>query len=193
MTHEDDYVPGNPDYAGTRYLTVLTGCSGAGKSTLLRELARRGHPVVPEAGREIVKEQIHVGGTALPWEDVEAFTLLNVSRLMALFNKARPKGRPILFDRGLVDAAAHYTFRGLPVPDYLSRALALYRYAPRAFLAEPWEAIYVKEAERQKPFVQAVAEYTCLVAAYERAGYTLIPIPQGPVASRADFIEATLG
>lgn len=40
---------------------VLSGCSGGGKSSLLTELGRRGHTVVPEAGRQVVREQMLIG------------------------------------------------------------------------------------------------------------------------------------
>jgi predicted ATPase len=52
---------------------VLSGCSGGGKSTLLTEFARRGHAVVEEPGRRIVREETARGGGALPWVDAEAF------------------------------------------------------------------------------------------------------------------------
>ena len=47
---------------------VLSGCSGAGKSSLLSELGRRGFPIYEEPGRQVVKEQLYIGGDALPWD-----------------------------------------------------------------------------------------------------------------------------
>ena len=52
---------------------VISGCSGGGKSALLEELGRQGCPTIEEPGRRIVKEQLLVGGTALPWTDKVAF------------------------------------------------------------------------------------------------------------------------
>ena len=52
---------------------VISGCSGGGKSTLLMELAGRGHPVVDEPGRRIVKEELEGKGSALPWVNGVAF------------------------------------------------------------------------------------------------------------------------
>ena len=46
----------------TSQLFVITGSSGGGKSALLEELARRGYSVVPEAGRQLVREQQSIGG-----------------------------------------------------------------------------------------------------------------------------------
>ena len=47
---------------------VLSGCSGAGKSSLLSELGRRGFPIYEEPSRQVVKEQLYIGGDALPWD-----------------------------------------------------------------------------------------------------------------------------
>ena len=54
-------------------LVVISGCSGGGKSTLLMELARRGHAIVEEPGRRIVREELQGNGAALPWVDPVAF------------------------------------------------------------------------------------------------------------------------
>lgn len=48
------------------HFVIISGCSGGGKSTLLDELKQRGYPVVPEAGRRIVQEEMQAGGQALP-------------------------------------------------------------------------------------------------------------------------------
>ena len=64
---EDSYVAGNPRWAGSDRLVVLSGCSGGGKSALLAEMARRGRRVFPEAGRQVVREETFIGGGALPW------------------------------------------------------------------------------------------------------------------------------
>jgi predicted ATPase len=45
---------------------VLSGCSGAGKSSLLAELGRCGFPIYEELGRQVVKEQLYIGGDAVP-------------------------------------------------------------------------------------------------------------------------------
>src|SRR5207247_10618853 len=51
-------------------LVVLSGCSGAGKSSLLAELGRRGFPIYEEPGRQVVKEQLYIGGDAVRWGNV---------------------------------------------------------------------------------------------------------------------------
>ena len=85
---------------------VISGCSGGGKSALLAELGRRGHAIVEEPGRRIVREELREGGKALPWKDGSAFARRAIA--MALEDRALAatvKGW-MFFDRGLVDAAA---------------------------------------------------------------------------------------
>lgn len=52
---------------------LISGCSGGGKSTLLNELRVRGHHVVEEPGRRIVREELAGDHRALPWVDPAAF------------------------------------------------------------------------------------------------------------------------
>lgn len=179
MPAEDDYRPGNPDHAGGPLLVALTGCSGSGKSTLL---ARRGHEVAPEAGRQIVREQMQIGGPALPWRDAGAFVDLAVSRAMAQFNAVRPVG----------DLRPHGgRSRLLPCPpgtgDPRSSAPGA-RHLPLCAAgsrhAAPWEAIYADDGERRKSFAEALAEHQTTIAAYRSQGYRLVEVPRASCPAR---------
>jgi predicted ATPase len=59
---------------------VITGGPGSGKSTLVAALAARGYPHMPEAGRAIIRDQVAIGGEALPWSDRRAFAELMLGR-----------------------------------------------------------------------------------------------------------------
>ena len=39
----------------------------------LAELGRRGFPIYEEPGRQVVKEQLYIGGDAVPWGNVSEF------------------------------------------------------------------------------------------------------------------------
>lgn len=52
---------------------IITGGPGSGKSTLIDALAAQGFHHMPEAGRAIIRDQVAIGGTALPWADRIAF------------------------------------------------------------------------------------------------------------------------
>ena len=168
---------------------VISGCSGGGKSSLLAELARRGHAVVEEPGRRIVREELARGGSALPWVDAAAFA----RRLVVLAHADRADAAKhdgvVFFDRGLIDAAValqHFT-----AEDALN-ALGAARYHRRVFMAPPWRAIYLEDPERRHGFDAAVAEYERLIATYPSLGYEVVTLPKISVAARADFVMRTL-
>jgi predicted ATPase len=187
--HEQDYRAGNP--GASERPVVVSGCSGGGKSALLAAMARRGYPVMPEPGRQIVKEQAFIGGDALPWGNIEQFVELCVSRAAYFYNSA-PPGRPVLFDRSIVDAVSALAQGGLSIPGHLRLALQRYRYAETVFLAPPWPELFVKDAERRHGFADAVAEYDALLQSYPAHGYAVVEIPRLGVEARADFLEQRL-
>ena len=190
--HEGDYVAGNPPLNGSERLVVVSGCSGGGKSALLAEMARRGYQIMPEPGRQIVKEQTYVGGDGLPWVNARKFAELCVSRAAHFYNTARPGDGYVLFDRSMVDNICALARLGLPTPDSLRNALRLYRYAKNVYLAPPWEELFHNDAERRHPFADAVAEYRHLVERYPVHGYEVVELPKLGIRDRADFLEQQL-
>lgn len=58
---------------------VLTGGPGSGKTTLIEALKAGGFATAPEAGRGIIRDQVAVGGPALPWQDRALFAELMLS------------------------------------------------------------------------------------------------------------------
>lgn len=169
---------------------VISGCSGGGKSTLLAELARRGHAVVEESGRRVVREELANGGSALPWIDLASFARRALDIAAADFAEAAGS-RPTFFDRGMVDAASaleHAT--GEPVLAALDRPEL--RYGRTVFLAPPWPEIFEGDEERRHDFGAAVAEYERLRRAYGTLGYEPCVLPKTDVARRADLIVETL-
>ena len=170
---------------------VISGCSGGGKSTLLAELGRRGHSIVEEPGRRIVRRELQEGGLALPWKDGQAFA--NHAIAMALEDRAAATALNgwVFFDRSLVDAAAflqHLTNE--PVLDALAQS---HRYHKTVFLTPPWPEIYENDPERRHGIEAAEAEYFRLLDAYLMVGYEVSILAKVSVLERADFIERTLG
>lgn len=193
LMNEAIYVAGNPPFNGTHWMVVLSGCSGGGKSTLLAEMARRGYPVYPEPGRQIVKEELHVGGDGLPWKNTVQFVELCLSRAMYFYNTATPTGKPALFDRSIVDNITGMERLGFPIPPHWQLALQQYRYAPRVFMVPPWKELFSQDAERRHSFEDAEAEFEGLLKAYPANGYEVVLIPKGTPAERAAFLERELG
>jgi predicted ATPase len=189
---EHDYIAGNPTQNHARFV-VISGCSGGGKSSLLSEMAARGYPVYPEPGRQIVKEQLSIGGDGLPWDNVLKFVELCLSRAMYFYNSARPGDKVALFDRSFIDNMAGLQRSGYPVPDYFQVAVRHYRYADRVFMTPPWPELFANDPERRHSFETALTEYESLLPFYEACGYEVVILPKVSVAERADFLAQQLG
>jgi predicted ATPase len=169
---------------------MISGCSGGGKSTLLAELARRGFAIVEEPGRRIVREELAITGTALPWVDGAAFARKSMAVALADYEAVGRTTGLVFFDRGLIDAAAalqHLTCE--PALDHIG---SLYRYHRRVFFTPPWPEIYATDAERRHGLDDGIAEYDRLLRVYPSRGYEVIVLPKVGVSERADFVLQTL-
>jgi predicted ATPase len=167
---------------------VISGCSGGGKSSLLSELAKRGHQIVLEPGRQIVKEQQVIGGDALPWTNLQKFLDLALSRYLFQFIAHKDVQRLIFFDRGIIDALQ----LNQDQPVYFQTAVRKFRYNPLVFLVPPWEEIFRGDAERKHDFTSAKKEFEELLIKYKDFGYETVLIPKTSVQERADFILSKL-
>jgi predicted ATPase len=169
---------------------VLSGCSGGGKSTLLAELCRRGHSVVEEPGRRIVKQALQDGGSALPWIDAAAFARRAMAVALEDRTSASAQSGWVFFDRGLVDAAV--ALQHLTGEPALAALAQEHRYHRMIFLTPPWPEIYRSDPERRHGVEAAEAEYSRLLEAYPALGYEVSILPKVSVSERADFIERAL-
>lgn len=186
---EDAYRP-NAVAAARSRLVVISGCSGGGKSTLLTELGRRGHPVFAEPGRQIVKEELAIGGEALPWVDGGLkFGERVIWRAIHQMTLAAALGRTAFFDRGIVDAYAYLKPAGALTPP-MANAAERFRYARRMFMVPPWPEIFTTDAERRHGLDAALEDYQRLLVTYAELGYEIVEVPRAGVAERADFVLA---
>ncbi len=169
---------------------VLSGCSGGGKSTLLDALAATGIATIPEPGRRIVAAALAGDGAGLPWQDPAGFATRALALARDDWHRAQALPGPVVFDRGLIDAAcAHEHATGHLPP---AAATLASRYNPLVFVAPPWPAIYAADAGRRHDYSAALAEYHRLIAFFPRFGYRVIDVPRRPVAGRVAFVRATL-
>jgi predicted ATPase len=176
----------------TTHLHVLTGGPGSGKTTLIDALAAEGIATVPEAGRAIIRDQMAIGGRAVPWDDPALYAELMLARDLAAWRTAQERDGPVVFDRGVVDIAGYLTLIGRPVPDHLLRAIDTCRYAPTVFIAPPWPEIYGTDTERKQDWAEAVATHDAMVETYTRHGYTLIPLPKTDLPTRRTLVRRHL-
>ena len=171
---------------------VITGGPGSGKSTLIEALAVEGFDHMPEAGRAIIRDQVAIGGTALPWADRAAFAELMLGWELRSWHEAHDYEGPVIFDRGVPDVAGYLRLCGLPVPAHVSQAADLFRYQRRVFIAPPWRKIFTADAERKQDFAEAQATYEAMVAIYSGLGYELVTLPLASVAERVRFVRAAI-
>ncbi|AGH51573.1 hypothetical protein G432_19390 (plasmid) [Sphingomonas sp. MM-1] len=172
---------------------IITGGPGSGKSTLIAALAAEGFDHMPEAGRAIIRDQLAIGGTALPWADRAAFAELMLGWELRSWHEAHDRAGPVIFDRGVPDVVGYLHLCSLPVPAAVDRAADLFRYQRRVFIAPPWPEIFVGDAERKQSPEEAEATYQAMVTVYASLRYELVALPRAPVPERVRFIRARIG
>jgi predicted ATPase len=172
-------------------LYVITGGPGTGKTTVLRELQQRGFAVAEEVARQIIREQIDSGGTAVPWGDTREYTNLMLARSVESFLSLKADSVPTFCDRGIPDTLCYARIIQLAETDRISSACETFRYNPTVFMLPPWPEIYTTDSERKQTLDEAVETYHLMVRAYADCGYEVVEVPRVAVELRADFILKT--
>lgn len=172
---------------------VITGGPGSGKSSLIEALRGRGYPHSVEAGRGIIKDQVMIGGHALPWDNRSLFAELMLCREIRSYHLASESRGTVFFDRGVPDVLGYLRLSNLAVPGYMQKAAELFRYNQRVFIAPPWKEIFQPDRERKQDFAEAVRTYGAMVAIYSDLDYQLVEIPCVPIEERVEFILNEVG
>lgn len=169
-------------------LFVVTGGPGAGKTALVEALAAHGFSVVPEAGRQVIREQKSASGTATHDGDRLAYRHLMFEREIESYEKMTSAAGPVFFDRGLPDLIGYSRLIGATIPAWLDQAVRQYRYHRTVFIAPPWPEIYSTDGERKQDFTEAAATHDAMCIAYKESGYRLCRLPLSTVADRVRFV-----
>ena len=173
-------------------LHVVTGPPGSGKTTLIDALAAEGVQVSAEVGRRIIRDQVAIGGTALPWGDERAFADLMIVEEVAAHAAALMRSGLVVLDRGVPDVLAFLAVSGLPIPPAFDAAARAHRYSSRVFLAPYWAEIFRTDPERPGPAALAERTEAVMRDIYEGYGYELVALPCVSVAERVAFVRARL-
>ena len=178
--------------ANTEHMIVVTGGPGSGKSSLIDAMAQRGFRTMPEAGRAIIRDQIRIGGKALPWADRAVFAELMLGWELRSYQEALASDALVLMDRGMPDVVGYLTLCGLPVPAHFETAAKTYPYNKRVFLAPYWDAIFTQDTERKQDRQEAEATGMVMAETYGRLGYQIVELPLVGIEQRADFVAENL-
>ncbi|OKH87104.1 AAA family ATPase [Thalassospira sp. TSL5-1] len=174
-------------------LVVLTGGPGAGKTTLINYLNTLGYETSPEIARNVIETQQKQGGTALPWQDNEAYCRLMTEGSMRAWQVGMALAPvTVFFDRGLPDALAHRRLYQLPEDSTLNQVIKTCRYRQTVFILPPWPEIYQTDTARKQSLAEAIKTYDVLHQTYLDCGYTPVEIAKGPVEQRAEQILTLL-
>jgi hypothetical protein len=146
-----------------------------------------GERVVEETARAVIREQVAAGGSAVPWDDAEAYWRLTAQRDIANFEAMTHETRRFFFDRGIMDS-----YGGLGVEPWpeIIEAVRTCRYNQKVFVFPPWREIYETDAERKQDWAEAEATYQRVLWCVTHLGYAPIEVPKGPVDDRAAFVLA---
>src|SRR5580658_9776430 len=129
---------------------VITGGPGAGKTTLLLALQARGHTIVGDSPRTIIQNRRRCGLSPRP----NAYEFAHETLRMDIGNFVHHAATPghVFFDRSVLDALCMLD-RVAPLNESeLDIWLSNYQYCSSVFVLPPWEAIYVKDDEREHTF-----------------------------------------
>ncbi|HEY7306877.1 MAG TPA: AAA family ATPase [Bryobacteraceae bacterium] len=174
-------------------LFVISGGPGSGKTTTLNALASMGFPHAAEVARQIIQEQVEIGGSALPWDDRETYTKLMLEWSIRSYREHSTALKPMFSDRGIPDTLSYAHLIGLQDTGCIEDACRRFRYASVVFLAPPWEEIYKTDSERRQDFSEAVRTHDIIGEVYRECGYESVALPRLTPRDRARFILDRLG
>jgi predicted ATPase len=173
---------------------VITGGPGAGKTTLLHELQKRFFTCVPEAAREIIKEQVAMKGDALPWKNKVLFLQMMFDRSVETYHTADNNNNSLIFfDRGIPDSITYAKIIGFEKTEAMEDEASHYRYNRNIFFLSPWREIYTIDDERKQSWDEAVVSSELNAETYRRLNYSLVNVPNDLPEKRADFILTWIG
>lgn len=165
---------------------LLTGGPGVGKTTLLEHLRARGERCVEETHRRVIRQQVAVGGSAVPWRDAQAYGVRTAREDIAIFDALADTEDRVFFDRGIPDTGGP----AFTAPPWLVEAWRTRRYNTHVFVPPPWREIYAQDAERKQTFEDCLATHEAILERYRGLGYEPLLIPLADVETRADFVLA---
>jgi len=135
----------------------------------------------------VIREQLEVGGDAVPWLDNDGYVALCAARDTAIFDAMAGETRRVFFDRGIIDS---YGGNGAVPSPAIVEAVQTRRYNPSVFVFPPWPQIYETDAERRQGWDEAEATFGTILNRLPELGYEPVVVPRDTVETRAAFVLA---
>lgn len=170
---------------------VFTGAPGGGKTTVLQALRQRGHVVMADSARAIIRAR--KAASLSPRPAPVAFAQAILRRDVEQHGEPAANAGPVFFERGVVDALGMLHELGGLSDGELQQMLVAYPYHPQVFLFPAWEAIHTADAERDQTFEEAMRVCEATRGWYQRCGYDVVQVPETGVAERCNFVLQALG
>lgn len=176
---------------------VVTGAPGSGKTTLLAELARRGHPTVPDTARALIATRRAAGLPPRPEPEAFARALLDADRrahdaVSDLASAGSPAPAMVFFDRCGLESLGMLHEAAPLAEAALQREIARWRFHDPVFLLPPWPEIYTRDTERDHNFEHALRVHEALLRWYPRCGWRVHELPRADPVRRADLLLGCL-
>lgn len=168
---------------------VITGASSSGKTTLTTILQEKGYPVVFEAARTLIDQEIAKGKTI---EDIRKDELGFQSKILDMkitIEKNLPKEKITFLDRGIPDTYAYNKLYKVSHDAVLEKAISDCSYK-KVFLLD--QLPYIIDYARTESKEQQDLLHQYLEEAYRSHGFDLVRVPVLSVEQRVEFILKNL-
>jgi len=166
---------------------IISGAPGTGKTTIINALKKKDYYCAEEISRELITEQISIGGNILPWKDQIAFENQIANRRYKQYLDS-PENCICFFDRSSVDCIAYLNNNKLESTSRINHIIRNCIFNKTVFYTPIWEEIYKNDSERQESFDQSIRIDKYLKDSYIKFGYTIIEIPKTTLDKRVNFI-----
>ncbi len=163
---------------------VITGAPCSGKTAVICELERRGYPVVHEAARAYIHEELQKGKTMAQIKgDILAFERHILYQKIEI-EQSLSKDATIFLDRAIPDSIGYYLLEGLNPDDPIQKSRR-WRYKNIFFFER---ITFEIDTVRSEDDEIAAALDGLLKKSYQMLGYEIISVPLMAVEDRVDFI-----
>lgn len=166
---------------------VISGAPGTGKTSIINVLLNLGYHCSKEISREIISQQLKIGGSSLPWKNISAFSKLVMESRKIQFANSK-KSELHFFDRSIIDIIAYLNLAKINTPPELVELACKNRYNEKILYAPFWSKIFTNDPERRESIKNAISIDKKLKEVYEEYGYQIIEIPKTSINERVEFI-----